>query len=525
MARSCCRALRASGLLVGALVFAATFVALAQPAAAQQPRDCAAGCALDSAPVCGADRVTYMNACLADCAGGEVAHPGPCAPPGAPAAASGGGGGGVSAAAAAGVASWEHPIARLFADPAADDMKSAGAVTGGGDATVTAADMSRFASEGFVLAGAARTVDASALATVKPEDSQDGMALAAARASDAPIELFDVRVVPDSGLMYVRRTPLTGAAAALLSGPSELSTPGLPAPAAAAPPSAAPNGAAGAGRGAGELDGAPAPSPTPGAATGPKAVKQRGIRPSQWREVTALSPYPLTAVGFIESRLSATRGAKCSGALIGRHAVATAGHCVYSRGTRAFIRGSKFTPHHYYLRKEAVAPFGSSEMAYYAVQSGWVNGWPEASAYQSDVAVIVLNDDLGSRAGTLGFKYSPAGFEGRLYAAGYPGQSVTNGRFFGLRGACVVSDADGDDGQLMFQSAKPSGCLSQCSIAEAGQSGQPAWELGADGRAYIRAVLSHGPPVGTCKGADSYCQLNKASYELLARHVDAKPRA
>jgi V8-like Glu-specific endopeptidase len=87
--------------------------------------------------------------------------------------------------------------------------------------------------------------------------------------------------------------------------------------------------------------------------------------------VTGPSPYPYSAVGFIDSRLSPTRGAKCTGALIGRRAVATAGHCVYSRGTRAFIRGSTFTPSQYEAKGAGVAPFGSSEMAYYAVQSGW----------------------------------------------------------------------------------------------------------------------------------------------------------
>ena len=198
-------------------------------------------------------------------------------------------------------------------------------------------------------------------------------------------------------------------------------------------------------------------------------------------------------------------------------------------------------------------------------------------AYQSDAAVIVLRDDLGSRAGTFGLRYSPAGYQGRLYTAGYPGQSVTSGRFFSLRGPCVVSDGDGDDGQLMFQvgwgavcggdsaawglvwfglvwfgrglavelgtpqhtlhtptAAKPlpsqqlvspaapsagphrrppsrrsrpqsanraQTCASKCAIAEAGQSGQPAWEVDSEGRAFILAVLSHGPPVGTCKGA------------------------
>jgi hypothetical protein len=42
-------------------------------------------------------------------------------------------------------------------------------------------------------------------------------------------------------------------------------------------------------------------------------------------------------------------------------------------------------------------------------------------AYATDVAVIVLDTNLGAAAGTLGFKYSPAGQAGRVFTAGYPG--------------------------------------------------------------------------------------------------------
>ena len=72
-------------------------------------------------------------------------------------------------------------------------------------------------------------------------------------------------------------------------------------------------------------------------------------------------------------------------------------------------------------------------------------------AYSSDVALIVLDSPLGAKTGTLGFKYSPSGYKGRLYAAGYPAVSVKSGKFFALRHNCTVADNNGRDGSLMLQ--------------------------------------------------------------------------
>jgi len=71
--------------------------------------------------------------------------------------------------------------------------------------------------------------------------------------------------------------------------------------------------------------------------------------------------------------------------------------------------------------------------------------------------------------------------------------------FYRLKGQCVVKDTDGTDGQLDFRTEKQSSCLTGCSIAEQGQSGQPAYIQEGD-NVVIRGVLSHGPPAGQCNG-------------------------
>jgi hypothetical protein len=107
--------------------------------------------------------------------------------------------------------------------------------------------------------------------------------------------------------------------------------------------------------------------------------------------------------------------------------------------------------------------------------------------------------------------------------------------FYRLKGACAVKDADGTDGQLDFKTPTQSSCLTACSIAEQGQSGQPAYVEDA-GKFVVRAVLSHGPPAGQCygygassrgdscgRGTGSRAQPPKAAQGRAACRVPAAP--
>lgn len=104
-------------------------------------------------------------------------------------------------------------------------------------------------------------------------------------------------------------------------------------------------------------------------------------------------------------------------------------------------------------------------------------------------------------------------------------QSVASGGFYRLSGKCNVSDTDGDDGALEFKPPHQRTCTTPCSIAEPGQSGQPAWQETGDGRAFTIAVLSHGPMPRTCRGADVYCQITQTTYDFLVQHKDDSPPA
>ncbi len=170
----------------------------------------------------------------------------------------------------------------------------------------------------------------------------------------------------------------------------------------------------------------------------------------------------------------------------------------------------------------------------------------------SDIAVVLLKDNVGATTGTLGVAFEKTGYKGQLEAAGYPGQTVIyvsrpvfkwrgllawssrvaagglwsetdcwlastlpshsihqhapllssniQGRYYKLAGNCTVKDLNGNDGHLELRTPNTRACFTGCAIAEAGQSGQPAYSTDESGNVFVRAVLSRGPAPGTCRG-------------------------
>jgi hypothetical protein len=152
-------------------------------------RDCSAGCPLTpephpksgvAGPVCGANGVTFINQCVAECSGRTtVAYDGPCAVVGRGGAAAAAGAPYGAAIAAASVppsppsisaTAWD-PIARFLA---IDGSSGAAALAGGSVAPrlVSAKAMRRFADEGMVLVGPASLAN---FQPTKPADDPSGM--------------------------------------------------------------------------------------------------------------------------------------------------------------------------------------------------------------------------------------------------------------------------------------------------------------------------------------------------------------
>jgi hypothetical protein len=129
------------------------------------------------------------------------------------------------------------------------------------------------------------------------------MMAAAAENPEAQVEVFDMRVVPSTGLLYLSKAPLRQSGKSLGSGPAQ-STPGE--------------------RGAQLLPAAP-DSSRRATKLGPAGQKGGGgISHTAWHEVHEQQGYPMTAVGFVDSTIRSSLQPRCSGSLIGKQAVVTA---------------------------------------------------------------------------------------------------------------------------------------------------------------------------------------------------------
>jgi hypothetical protein len=88
------------------------------------------------------------------------------------------------------------------------------------------------------------------------------------------------------------------------------------------------------------------------------------------------------------------------------------------------------------------------------------------------------------------------------------------GEYFKLKGKCFIQDTNGADAAIDMREPNQRTCLTDCSIAERGQSGQPAFVQ--NGTSWVvRGVLSHGPPTGQCYGYDTYTEVDAMHYKFL----------
>ncbi|KAI8466719.1 MAG: trypsin-like cysteine/serine peptidase domain-containing protein [Monoraphidium minutum] len=369
--------------------------------------------------------------------------------------------------------------------------------------------MGRFADEGLVLAGPARLAD---FQVTKPARSANGGVRIASQGSGASSPLYTVRVLPKEGLVYVSALPHDANADA----PAAAATPSVrPARAAVAASLAAARAAA--------LESGDVTAAAVAGGAAAAAKKRKNLDAPGWTELQELAAHPYSAVGWLNLGYEGGSG-MCSGSLIGKHTVVTAAHCVHDRGSGSSLSDATFVPHNYYTtRLVRVKPFGEIEAYAFDFLSGWATEDDIDQAWISDMAVILLKKDAGTATGTLGFAYNNSGYSGAINLAGYPGETPRiPGMFFKLKSKCVIEDKDGTDAALDMKPATQNTCLTPCSIAERGQSGQPAF-IQAGGSFVVRGVLSHGPPTGECYGYDTYTEVDAMHYKFLQKHSTWTP--
>jgi glutamyl endopeptidase len=147
----------------------------------------------------------------------------------------------------------------------------------------------------------------------------------------------------------------------------------------------------------------------------PEAVGGESILQEDTRTpVTDTSVFPARAIGLI----TRDGGAWCTGWLISRDTVATAGHCVHpgGNGTAGFYRGLRFWP-----GRDGDDPrWGSCPP-----RSGGLfapSGWTANGDEEYDLATIKLNCTVGDSTGWFGLWAQDSGYTGyAMRVEGYPG--------------------------------------------------------------------------------------------------------
>lgn len=136
---------------------------------------------------------------------------------------------------------------------------------------------------------------------------------------------------------------------------------------------------------------------------------------------TTTRSYPFRAAGKLYFK-KGTSTYVCSASLIKRGVIVTAAHCVTQFGSKAFYSGFQFMPGY----DQGVAPYGIATYKNVRVLSSYFNGTDSCQTAgvvcQNDVAVIVLNTNVGNSAGWFGYGYgySYVNNQALITQLGYP---------------------------------------------------------------------------------------------------------
>lgn len=163
--------------------------------------------------------------------------------------------------------------------------------------------------------------------------------------------------------------------------------------------------------------------------------------------------------------LIALPGGRCSGVMVGKDLVLTAGHCVHSGGASgAWMKSATVYPG----RNGANSPFGScTAKRFYSIK-----GWTEKRNSNYDFGAIKLNCEIGNRVGWLGYFFQPNSLNGLpATISSYPGdkpleQWAHTGAVKQSNGLKTYYDTDtmpGNSGSGVFgTTGVPAACKGPC---------------------------------------------------------------
>lgn len=148
------------------------------------------------------------------------------------------------------------------------------------------------------------------------------------------------------------------------------------------------------------------------------------------------SGFPYRAIGLLTFS-QAGGDFVCTGWLIGKDTVATAGHCVHEGGGGSWSRDVRFYP----AFNNGAAPFGSCGARRLYTVARWAQGNFDEQSEQFDYGAVKLNCSIGSTTGWLGYYATADSLVGLpVLLMGYPGDRTPLYTLWGAGGGIAASE-------------------------------------------------------------------------------------
>lgn len=218
-------------------------------------------------------------------------------------------------------------------------------------------------------------------------------------------------------------------------------------------------------------------------------VAPQATKIGKFEQIKNTAEYPYSTIGLL--------GNGCTGTLIGKHFVLTAGYCLYDGKNKTWYENVDFWPG---LSGDQ-QPFGSVKWKNAWVPQGFVDSGADAYNY----GLIELEGDIGDKTGWFGFGYDNAFPFKNVSLTGYPGGVA---EFTMWQARCSIAKAE------------PAFLQFNCPVKKQieGAAGSPVWVKGKDDSSWTVRGIYMGPD-GKGYWAN---RINQSLYETLVSWMTPK---